>query len=72
LHRRRLLSIAVTSSGLGCLALLSGCTDESKTGGTQVQLTPKDKAEIEDMRAAMKGHRVEVKQERIQDRKAKK
>jgi len=69
-----MLGIAIASSGLGlgCLTLLGGCTDETKTTGTQVQLTPKDKADIEDMRAAMKGHRADAKQERIDDRKQKK
>jgi len=69
---RRLGTIVIASAGvgLGCL-FQAGCGDESKTTGTQVQLTPKDKAEIEDMRAAMKAQRAAEKQERVEQRKQK-
>jgi hypothetical protein len=65
LHPRRLVSTVIALSGVGlvCLPQL-GCGDDSKTTGTQVQLTEKDKAEIDGMRAAMKGQRAEQKQER--------
>jgi len=71
LHPRRIVTTVVASGGLalGCLCLLGGCSDETKTTGTQVQLTPKDKAEIEDMRAAMKGQRATVKQEQAEEKK---
>lgn len=70
----RIVSIVIASGGLGLgsLALLGGCADESKTTGTQLQLTPADQAAIDDMRAAMKGHRAAQKQERIEDRKERK
>jgi hypothetical protein len=58
--------------GLGCLSLLSGCGDDSRTTGTQLQLTPKDKAEIEGMRGTMKEQRAELKQERAELRKKRK
>jgi hypothetical protein len=73
LHPRRIITIVIASGGLGlgCLSLLGGCSDESKTTGTQLQLTPKDKAEIEEMRGAMKGQRAELKQEQAEGRKKK-
>jgi len=62
----RIANIVFASGGIGliCLSMLGGCGDESRTTGTQVQLTDKDRAEIEDMRAAMKGQRAAVKAER--------
>ena len=73
MHPRRILIIFIPTVGLGlgCLSLLSGCGDDSKTTGTQVQLSPKDKAEIEAMRGTMKGQRAELKQERAELRKKK-
>jgi hypothetical protein len=70
LHPRRIVTIVIASGGLGlaCLSLLGGCADESRTTGTQIQLTAKDRAEIEDMRAAMKGQRAARQQERAADR----
>jgi hypothetical protein len=64
LHPRRLVTIVVTLTGvgLGCFPQL-GCSDDSKTTGTQVQLSEKDKAEIDGMRAAMKEQRATRKQE---------
>jgi hypothetical protein len=40
--------------GQGCLFLFAGCGDESKTSGTQVQMSPAVKAEINDMKSAQK------------------
>jgi hypothetical protein len=60
LHPRRIVIIVIASVGLGCLSLLGGLylldafKVESQTTGTQVQLTPTDKADIEAMRATMK------------------
>ena len=68
---RRILILFVATVGLGCLSLLGGCGDDSKTTGTQVQLSAKDKAEIEGMRGTMKEQRADLKQERAQDRKKK-
>jgi len=71
LHSRRIISIVTASGGLvlGCLLLLGGCSDESKTTGTQLQLSPEDKAKIEDMRGVMKGQKAALRQERVEDRK---
>jgi len=68
LHLRRIVIIVIASGGLGlgCLSLLSGCADESKTTGTQLQMSPEVKAEIEDMRSAQKEVQAERKRERGQ------
>ncbi len=73
MHPRRLITIVIVSGGLGlgCL-FVPGCNDESKTTGTQLQLSPKDKAEIEGMRGAMKGQKAELKQERAEGRNKRK
>lgn len=70
----RNLSIRIASGGFGliCLALLGGCSDESKKTGTQLQLTPADQAALDDMRGAMKENRAAQKQEQIADRKERK
>ncbi|MHC5537894.1 hypothetical protein ACYOEI_06650 [Singulisphaera rosea] len=72
MHSRRKMAFLVTAGGilLGSLSL-PGCGDDSKTTGTQLQLTAKDKAQIEGMRAAMKAQRATQKQERIDRRKKK-
>jgi hypothetical protein len=71
LHPMRIVTIVIAAGGigLGCLSLLCGCGDESKTTGTQLQLTPQDKAMIEDMRSVMKTERAAQKRERVEDRK---
>jgi len=71
LHPRRILIVTISSCvlGIGSLCLLGGCNDEYRTTGTQVQLTPEDKAEIEGMRAAMKQRRAEEKQEQAEKKK---
>jgi hypothetical protein len=69
LHLKRLVTIVVviTGVGIGCLPQL-GCSDDSKTTGTQLQLSEKDKAEIDGMRAAMKEQRAARKQEQKKGR----
>jgi hypothetical protein len=71
LRLTRIVTVVIASGGigLGCLALLGGCADESKTSGTQLELSPADRAAIDGMREAMKGRRAAAKQERIEDRK---
>jgi hypothetical protein len=63
MHARRFVTLFASAGfGVGCL-FVAGCADETKTTGTQVQLTEKDKADIEAMRGAMKGRRTAEKQE---------
>jgi len=66
LQPRRIVLIVIASGGLGLggLGLLGGCGDESKTTGTQLQISPERKAEIEDMRSIMKQERTRGKQGR--------
>jgi len=66
LQPRRIATIVIASGGLGlgCLSLLGGCGDESRTTGTQVQLTPEDRSLIDSMKGAMKGQRAAEKAER--------
>jgi hypothetical protein len=66
LHPRRIVIIVIVHCGLGlgCLSLLAGCGDESKTTGTQLQISPEVKAEMDDMKSAQKAVREERKQER--------
>jgi hypothetical protein len=67
---RRFLVTSVPSFGLGlvCLCLSGGCGDDSKTTGTQIQISPEVKAELNDMRAAQKEVRAERKREREEAR----
>ena len=60
---------AALAIGLVSLFLLGGCGDESKTTGTQLQISPEVKAEMNDMGAAQKEVRAERKQERSQGRR---
>jgi hypothetical protein len=55
--------------GLGLVAFLviAGCGD-SRTTGTQVQMSPEVKAEIQDMKGAMRELRSERKAERKKER----
>jgi hypothetical protein len=52
LHLRRIITTVFAFAGLGvcCLLLLSGCGDETRTTGTQVQMSDEAKAQIKDMR----------------------
>ena len=70
MHPRRFITMVLASGavGLGCLFQV-GCGDDSKTTGTQLQLTEQDRADIENMRSAMKGQRATQKQEQIDRRK---
>jgi len=65
MQSRRLFATLIPTGGVGllCLCLTGGCADETKTTGTQVQLTEKDRADIEAMRGAMKGRPATQKQE---------
>src|SRR5262249_49734341 len=65
MHPRRLFATLIPTGGAGllCLCLTGGCTDETKTTGTQVKLTENDGADIDAMRAAMKGRPDAQKQE---------
>lgn len=67
---RRLTIILLSSLGPGllCLGLSGGCGDDSKTTGTQLQISPEVKAELDDMRSAQKEARAERKRERAEAR----
>jgi len=67
--RRSFVKLAL-SSGLGLLglALAGGCGDDSKTTGTQIQISPEVKADLDEMRAAQKEGRAERKREREEAR----
>jgi hypothetical protein len=71
LHARRIVISVIASGGLGlgCLSLLGGCGDDSKTTGTQLEMSPEVKAELDDMRSAQKEVRAERKQERAAARR---
>ena len=63
MRSRRLVTIAITLGGIGlCCLSQAGCGDDTKTTGTQLQLSEKDKAEIDGMREAMKNQRAVRKQ----------
>lgn len=64
-----LISMTTCGLGLGCLFLLGGCGDESKTSGTQVQISPEVKAELDDMKSVQKDERAARKQERAAQKK---
>jgi hypothetical protein len=66
MYTRRSLVKLAASGGLGliCLGLSGGCSDDSKTTGTQLQISPEVKAEIEDMKSAQKELRAERKAKR--------
>jgi hypothetical protein len=66
LRLRRIVIIIVAFAGFGCFTLLGGCADETKTTGTQLEFSPEVKAQIDDMRGAMKGHRKQVIKEDIE------
>jgi hypothetical protein len=72
MHPKRFITTIIISGGLGLVGFFaSGCGDDSKTTGTQLQLTPKDKADIEGMRGAMKGRLTAEKQENAENRRKK-
>jgi hypothetical protein len=55
--------------GLGGVFLLGGCGDESKTTGTQLEMSPEVKAELDDMKTTQKEERAARKAERAAARK---
>jgi hypothetical protein len=61
MQSRRIATIFASACGLGCLFVLTGCGDDSRTSGSQLQMSPAVKAEIEDMRSAQKEARAERK-----------
>ena len=61
MHSRRIVIILMALGGLSPLLPLGGCGDDSKTSGTQVQMSPAAKADIDDMKAVMKERRAEKK-----------
>ena len=73
MHPRRFVIIvfviASWSLGLGGLSLLGGCGDDSRTTGTQLQISPEVKAEMDDMASAQKDVRAERKQEKAKGRR---
>jgi hypothetical protein len=54
MHLRRIVIIFISMCGTGGLFLAAGCSDDSKTSGTQLQMSPAVKAEIVDMKTAQK------------------
>jgi hypothetical protein len=54
MQARRNVIIPVSLCLFGCFFLLAGCGDDSKTSGTQLQMSPAVKAEINDMKSAQK------------------
>jgi hypothetical protein len=70
--RRTLITlIASCPLGLGCLLLLGGCGGDSKTTGSQLQISPEVKAELDDMKSVQKEERAARKAERAGQRKKK-
>ena len=63
MHPRRLFAMLLPPGGVGllCLCLSGGCGDDSKTTGTQVQISPEMRAELDDMKAVQKEVRAERK-----------
>jgi len=51
--------------------LQAGCGDDSKTSGTQLQMSPEAKAQIKDMRDMYKENKGMKKQERREERQKK-
>ncbi len=49
-----IMVFAFSGLGLGSLFLLGGCGGDSTTTGTQLQISPEVKAELEDMKATQK------------------
>jgi len=63
MHARRFVALFASAGfGVGCL-FAAGCADETKTTGTQLQLTEDDKAVINAMKDANKGRRTAAKQD---------
>src|SRR5690242_3296801 len=56
------------SLGLIMVFIVFGCGDESRTTGTQLQLSPAAKAEQQEIRKAMQEQRAEMKAARLKAR----
>jgi len=71
LHLRRTVIIVIASVGfgLGSLCLMGGCGDDSKTTGTMVERDEKEKAALDNMRAAMKEGKAAQKQQDAEEKK---
>ena len=69
MQSRRIVIGLMLTGGLCGLCLLTGCGDDSKTSGSQVQMSPEVKAEINDMRSAQKEALAERKAAAAQKRK---
>jgi hypothetical protein len=54
MHSRRIALIPMSLGAFGCFLLVAGCGDDSRTTGTQLQISPAVKAEINDMKSAQK------------------
>jgi outer membrane murein-binding lipoprotein Lpp len=63
MHRLRLVINMVAAGGLaiGCLVISGGCSDDSKTTGTQLKISPEVKAEIDNLKSSQKALRAERK-----------
>jgi len=72
LQPRRIATIIIVSGGLGlgCLCMLGGCADETRTTGTQLQISPERKAMFGDMQKEMKKEKAELKSDRAARKKA--
>jgi hypothetical protein len=68
---RRFFIRVIFASGLGLvgLGLMGGCDDGSRTTGTQLQISPEVKAQMDEIKSAQKDIRAERKQERAEARK---
>jgi hypothetical protein len=62
--RRFIITVFFGGLGLGSFFVFGGCSDESRTTGTQLQISPEVKEEIDDMKSAQKEQRAERKKER--------
>ena len=71
--QRFVFTIFFGGLALGSFFALGGCGgDESKTTGTQLQLSPAVKAELDDMKSAQKEARAERKADRAATKKGRK
>jgi len=61
----------IASGGLGCFSLLAGCgADETKTTGTQLQISSAREALFGAMEKGMQKDRAELKSQRAPNKKA--
>ena len=70
LPRRFVFTILLSGLALGSFFAIGGCGgDESRTTGTQLQISPEVKAELDDMKSAQKEERAERKADRAAAKK---